>query len=130
MTKLPSLLRQQQGSAMVEVAFGLPAFIMLVWLVVQLGLIYRANSGIQHALGQGARYATLYPTPTDTLIEARMDSAVYGIGPGTFTTTVTPNTTDGYRDLLVTYTQTTSLLLLPGPNISISKQKRVWVAGT
>ena len=33
----------------------------MLWAIVQLGLMYRANSGIQHALGEGARYATLYP---------------------------------------------------------------------
>jgi hypothetical protein len=31
--------------------------------------------------------------------------------------------------LQVTYTQDTSLLVLPGPTITITRNKRVWVAG-
>lgn len=122
------LLRDDRGAAIVEMAFALPAFIMLLWSMVQLGLVYRANSGIQHALGQGARFATLYPTPTDDRITAKMNEAVYGIGPGHFETLVTDVSASGYKDLKVTYSQPTDLLLFPGPVIKVVKQKRVWVA--
>jgi len=124
------LLRDDRGAAMVEIAFALPAFIVLLWSMVQLGLVYRANSGIQNALGQGARYATLYPTPTDADIAKMMNSAVYGIGPGHFTPVVTDVPDKGYKDLKVTYRQKTDLLLFPGPTITVTKQKRVWVAST
>ena len=33
----------------------------------QFGVILQANAGMQHALGEGARYATLYPKPADNL---------------------------------------------------------------
>ena len=56
------LLRDDRGAAVVEMAFALPAFVMLLWSMVQLGLVYRANSGLQNALGQGARYASLAQT--------------------------------------------------------------------
>ena len=35
---------------------------------------------------------------------------------------------EAYLDLQVSYTQPTSLLLLPGPTITVSRSKRVWVA--
>ena len=124
------LLRDDRGAAIVEIAFALPAFVVLLWSMVQMGLVYRANSGIQHALGQGARFATLYPTPSDADITAKMNEAVYGIGPGHFETFVTDVAASGYKDLRVTYTQPTNLLLFPGPTITVNKQKRVWVAST
>ena len=99
--KNQQLLHNSRGAAVIEVAFALPVFIVLVWSMIQAGLIYRANSGIQHALGQGARYATLYPTPTDENIKAQMNAAVYGIGPGDFTPTVTDVPDKGYKDLKV-----------------------------
>jgi hypothetical protein len=113
---------------------------MLIWLIFQLGLVFRANSGIQHSLGQGARFATLFPTPTNNDIEDKMDEAVYGIGPGEFEIEVddpdddpaTPTIDEskaGYKDLTVTYTQQTNLLLIPGPTVNLTKNKRVWVAG-
>ena len=126
--KNQQLLRNDRGAAIIEMAFALPAFIVMVWGLIQLGLIYRANSGIQHALGQGARYATLYPTPTDDNILGQMRAAVYGIGPGEFTPIVTDVPAQGYKDLKVTYEQDTDFLFFPGPRINVTKSKRVWVA--
>lgn len=131
MKRLLSIKRDQRGAAVVEMAFALPALIVLLWMIVQLGLVFRAMSGIQHGLGEGARMATLFPKPTNTAIQDRINDAVYGIGPGSFTIpTPAAGTADGanYLDLRVTYTQETDLLLFPGPTISVSRSKRVWIA--
>ena len=129
MTILKRIKRDQSGAAVIEMAFALPALIVLIWMIVQLGLVLRAMSGIQHALGEGARLATLWPKPDTGTIEVRMNDAVYGIGPGDFDIpTPVEGTADGsdYLDLEVTYVQETDLLLLPGPTISVSRSKRVW----
>lgn len=131
MSRLRNLRRDPRGVATIEMAFALPAMIVMMWMIVQAGLVFRAMSGIQHALGEGARYATLYPKPTDAAIEAKITAAVYGIGPGVFDIpTPVTGTADGstYLDLTVTYTQPTDLLLLPGPTVTVSRSKRVWVA--
>jgi Flp pilus assembly protein TadG len=133
MTKLLRLRRDTRGAAVIEMAFALPAMIVMLWMIVQLGLVFRAMSGIQHALGEGARYATLFPQPENDQIHDKIEQAVYGIGPGTFTiANPVAGVQDGtvYLDLTVSYTQSTDLLLLPGPNITVSRTKRVWVAGT
>lgn len=126
-----NLTRNEDGAAVIEMAFALPVLIMLLWMIIQLGLVFRAMSGIQHALGEGARAATLWPVPATDTIEDKMEAAVYGIGPGDFTI-VAPvsGTADGsdFLDLQVTYTQDTDLLFLPGPTINVSRSKRVWVA--
>jgi len=131
MSMLRTLRRDESGAAAIETAFALPALIIMVWAVVQLGLVFRAMSGIQHALGEGARLATLYPQPTDDAIHDRIEDVVYGIGPGTFTIEEpVPGTENGsaYLDLEVSYTQQTDMLFLPGPTITVSRSKRVWVA--
>ena len=131
MRVLRKLQRNERGAAVIEMAFALPCLIVMMWMIVQLGLVFRAMSGIQHALGEGARVATLYPQPSNTTITTRMNAAVYGIGPGTFTIdTPASGTADGstYLDLKVRYTQPTSLLIFPGPTISVTREKRVWVA--
>lgn len=132
--KLIKRIRQDQsGAAVIEMAFALPALIVLIWMIVQLGLVLRAMSGIQHALGEGARLATIWPVPDVDTIQDRMDEAVYGIGPGDFDIPApVEGTADGseYLDLEVTYVQETDLLLLPGPTISVSRNKRVWRAET
>jgi TadE-like protein len=128
---LKKLSHNEEGAAVIEMAFALPILIMLLWMIVQLGLVFRAMSGIQHSLGEGARTATLWPVPDTDTITDKMEAAVYGIGPGDFAI-VDPvaGTADGsnYLDLQVTYTQDTDLLFIPGPTISVSRSKRVWVA--
>lgn len=131
MKMLKKLSHNEEGAAVIEMAFALPILIMLLWMIVQLGLVFRAMSGIQHSLGEGARTATLWPVPDTDTITDKMEAAVYGIGPGDFAI-VDPvaGTADGsnYLDLQVTYTQDTDLLFIPGPTISVSRSKRVWVA--
>jgi len=131
MSMVSKLRRDDRGAAVIETAFALPALVLMMWMLVQAGLVFRAMSGIQHGLGQGARLATLFPKPTNPAIHDAIQNAVYGIGPGTFViATPVAGTADGanYVDLRVTYTQPTDMLLFPGPTITVSRSKRVWIA--
>lgn len=135
------IVRDEQGAAVVEMAFALPVLIVMIWAFVQLAQIYRAVAGIQQALGEGARFATLCLNPTTTgcstptadQVKTKIQSSVYGIGPGTFNV-ATPASgnvgTANYYDLTVTYSQPTNLLLFVGPTINVSRSKRVWTAAT
>jgi Flp pilus assembly pilin Flp len=133
------LVRDERGVASIEIAFALPVLIVMIWAIIQFGMVFRAQAGIQQALGEGARYATLClnpgntgcSSPTAANIKTKITDSVYGVGPGTFTVedpVPSPAGTAKYFDLTVRYSQPTSLLLLPGPTISISRSKRVWIA--
>lgn len=124
---LRKMIRDERGVATVEMAFAFPILMIMLWMIIQLGLVFRAVAGMQHALGEGARYATIYPRPTDDAITQRISDKVYGIGPGTFTV-ATPDDGTSYVTLRVDYTQPTSLLFLPGPTITLSRSKKVWIA--
>lgn len=137
MTLLKRIVREDGGATVIETAIALPALIVLLWTIIQLGLVLRAMSGIQHALGEGARAATIWPAPDpddeDDLeaITDRMNAAVYGIGPGDFDIPdPVPGTADGsdYLDLEVTYSQDINLLVIPGPTVEVSRSKRVWLS--
>jgi Flp pilus assembly protein TadG len=133
MKQLLRLRRDESGATAIEMAFALPAMVIMLWALVQLGLVFRAMSGIQHALGEGARFATLFPQPENDAIKEKISDAVYGIGPGTFEIAdPVADIEDGTVNLTLTvsYTQSTDLLLLPGPDITVSRSKVVWVAGT
>ena len=139
---LRRLKKSERGAAAVEMAFALPVIVVMLYMFVQLGEVYRAMAGIQQALGQGARYATLCLNPSATgcsvpakdAVRTTMLSSVYGVGPGSFDATVSDlqstGSTGKYYDLRVTYTQATSLLIFPGPTINVARSKRVWVAGS
>ena len=133
--------RNQDGVATIEMAFALPILIVIIWMFVQLAQVYRAMAGIQQALGEGARYATLClspgatgcSVPTTAQVKQKISDSVYGIGPGTFTVSDPATGTDGtakYYDLTVEYSQPTSLLLFPGPTVDVSRSKRVWIASS
>ena len=88
------LHRDERGAAAIEMAFALPVLVVMIWTFVQLAQVYRAVAGIQQALGEGARYATLCLNPiVDRLhcadrrdqVKTKINNSVYGIGPGTFT---------------------------------------------
>ena len=133
--KLHRLRRDENGAAVIEMAFALPVLIVLLWLIVQLGLVFRATAGIQQALGGGARQATVWTGENvdEASIKAAVEDAVYGIGPGNFTVPAPTRGTDcddQCLDVTVQYEQKTDLLLVPGPTIRVKRTKRVWVADT
>ena len=137
------LAMNERGVAAVEMALALPVLVVMLYMFVQLGEVYRAMSGIQQALGQGARYATLCLNPDNNgcqipsgqAVHDEVMASVYGIGPGSFSANVPTLQNDAvgtghYYDLTVTYTQATTLLFFPGPTINVTRSKRVWVAGS
>jgi Flp pilus assembly protein TadG len=138
--KMLNLLRRcQRGAAAVEFALSVPILVLFIYGIFQVGLLFQANAGMQHALGEGARYATLcIPTSTGcnihTDVEVRdlMSSKVFGMNIGTFSTptVTTPATTSctHCKDLTVSYTVTPNFLFFNGPPVTLTRTKRVYQA--
>jgi len=132
---MPKLLnRDERGVATIEIAIVLPVLILFIYGIFQIGILYQANAGMQHALGEGARLATLCRpvtngcnVPTDTEIKAKMNAAVFGTKPGTFTIP-NPSTVNRVMTLTVNYTQPTNFIFFPGPTVTLSRQKVVYLA--
>jgi Flp pilus assembly protein TadG len=127
-----SIRRDQRGVAAIEMAFALPILLLFIFGIFQFGVILQANAGIQHALGEGARYATLYPKPADDLIVTKMSDAVFGLNVGTFSTptVTTPASADctNCRLLTVNYTVTPDFIFFAGPQITLVRTKRVYIS--
>lgn len=136
MSKLFSLWRDNRGAAIIEMAIALPTLVLFLWGIFQLGVAFQANAGMQHALGEGARLATLCYNPTTTgcsspsndAIKAKIKDRVFGTKVGEFSEPTVTNGAD-YKDLSVTFTMTPNFLFFDGPEINITKTKRVYVAG-
>jgi Flp pilus assembly protein TadG len=142
MRSIRQLLGDEHGGAMVETALALPIFLSMIWGVTQFGLAMHANNGIQNALGEGARFATLCVSPTlatgcrrpsNAEIIARINERRFSSTYGTFdnpTVTASPATaTMPYLDLQVTYRMPTSLIFVNGPVMVFTRTKRVYVTG-
>ena len=137
MTKFRSMLRNQAGAAAIEFALAVPVLVVMIYGIFQIGIAFQASAGMQHALGEGARLATICQNPTadgvcsvatNDEIKAMINAKKFGTGVGTFSE---PTVTAGsdYRDLSVTFSMPTSFLLFPGPTINLTRSKRVYVAG-
>ena len=120
------LRRNERGAAAIEFAIAVPVLILLIYGIFRLGLLYQANAGMQHALGEGARMATLFPTPTDEQITAEMNDKLFGESYGTFTVAEPENTTTT-KTLTVTYTTPMDFLLVPGPTVTLTRSKVVYL---
>lgn len=138
MNRLFNLGRDERGAAVIEMAIALPTLVLFLWGIFQVGVAFQANAGVQHALGEGARLATLCynpstsgcSTPTDQAIKDKIKGSVFGTGIGEFKD---PTVTDGpagsnYKELSVTFVMPTNFLFFDGPMIDISRTKRVYIA--
>ena len=125
MTIFGKLRRDEQGGAVIEMAIAIPVVVLFIYGIFQMGLLFLANAGMQHALGEGARLATIWPTPSNTAIETRMQQEVFGDGSGTFTVSPVVNGT-GFKTLSVTYSMPMSFIFFDGPTVSITRSKKVY----
>lgn len=131
------LHRNEDGAAVVELALSLPVLVTLIYGIFEFSQLYWANSGMQHALGEGARYATLCvpdnssttgcDNPSDTAIVAKENAKLFGPAGGSFNVQ-TPTTSAGYKTLTITYSRTMNFLLFAGPTITLTRSKRVYTA--
>ena len=141
MRKFISLRQSDRGAAAIEMAIALPVLLIFIYGIFEIGIAGQAIAGMQHGLGEGARYATICvnPTsagvcgvPTDTQIAARIQAKKFGVGVGTFDdpTVTTPVATDcvNCRDLSVTFHMPMNFLFFSAPTINITRTKRVYLA--
>lgn len=131
MTMLNPLRRNETGAAAIEFALALPVLVLFIWGIFQIGLLFQANAGMHHALGEGARYAALYDrttsshVPSDTTIKARMNDKLFGAGGGTFTVS-DPVTGAGFKLLTISYTRSMDFLFFTGPTVTLTRSKKVY----
>ncbi|MGN6156421.1 MAG: TadE/TadG family type IV pilus assembly protein [Sphingomicrobium sp.] len=126
--------RDDSGSAAMEFALAVPVLIMMIWGIFQIAMVLQADAGVQQALGEGARLATIYDTdtnsrPSDSDISSAIVSAKFGVGNGTWHTPVIDDSNeaaDGYIDISVQYDVPTDFLLFQGPDVTLSHSKRVY----
>jgi len=123
------LAGDRAGSSAVEFAVAVPILMSFIWGIFQVAILYRANAGMQHALGEAARYATIFPTPSDTALQDKITSHKFGLDGGTWSTpSITTDTTAKTKLIRVTYSQPTDFLFFPGPTVSLTRSKLVYLS--
>ena len=146
-------LRDEQGAAAIEMAIALPVLVMMIYGIFQVSVLYYANAGMQHALGEGARFATLYSTertisvstttngvtttttkkvyyPAEADVKSRMTAELFGPNDGTFTVSDPTYDASGFYYLHVRYVRPMDFLFFQGPTVTLNRDKRVYLATT
>jgi hypothetical protein len=124
-----NLRSASKGVATTEFALAVPGLILMIWAMFQIGLLFLANAGMHHALGEAARYATIYPTPTDAQLQSMITSRKFGLGNGTWgTPSISSDTTAQTRTIMVTYSHPTDFLFFTGPTVSLTKSRVVYLS--
>ncbi len=136
MSKLVPLIRDERGTAAIEMTIVVPILVLMLWGIFQIGIAFQASAGMQHALGEGARLATICQNPTaagecssaaNDDIEALISAKAFGTGIGEFTVADVVDGSD-YKELSVTFRMPTNFLLFQGPVVNLTRTKRVYVA--
>jgi Flp pilus assembly protein TadG len=132
--------RDQRGAAAIELAIALPVLVTMIYGIFTFGQALEATAGMEHALGEGARYGNLClgitnthcNLPTSTAIKAKVNAKLFGTQSGTFDTPTVDTTTanSGYVTVSVAYHQAMNFLLFAGPTVNITRSKRVYLAET
>jgi Flp pilus assembly protein TadG len=126
------LISDQDGATALEFALVAPVLIAMIFGIAQFGIIFFANAGLNNALAEGARLATLYPRPTETQILDRIEAKRWGLEKARLT--VSPidwgtSTSNGsaYARLSMSYSVPINAVFFELPPITLRESRRVYV---
>lgn len=123
------LLWHQRGAAAIEFGLALPPFLILLMGALQLGIVAMARTGLQHAVDEGARYATIFPTPTDAQIIAYVKNKRVGLDPAYATEPVVTHGTQygiAYTEITMSYARPLNFLVYQTAPVSVSYTRRAY----
>jgi Flp pilus assembly protein TadG len=129
MNRLYKLWRDRSGASALEFALVAPVFVLLITGIFQTGMGFYANAGLRSGVESAARYAQIYPTPTDSQITTQLSSNTFGLNPALLSTpTLTHGTSNGqnYVDISATYNFPLKILFMPSTTIALNYSRRAY----
>ena len=120
----------RSGAAAAEFALTVPTLLVIIFGMVQFGMVFWANAGIQNGIGAGARTATLWPARSDAEITAAMRNSMFGIDSAQLSAPVLVRGTSGtqkYVDITVQYQTTWNMILFQIPGIKLKQTRRAYI---
>lgn len=129
--RLRKFATDAKGAAAVEFALSGGIILMLLIGIAQVGIIFMANAGLRHAVGEGARYSTIYPTPSDTAIIAKVNARRFGLSSAYITgPTVTHGTQNGasYTEVSMSYSVPIRFLFVSPTSVTLTETRRAFAS--
>ena len=131
MIKGRKLRTDKAGSAAVEFALAVPVLLLFVVGVIQLGLLFSARAGMASGVNEGARYANIFPTPTDAQIVDRINQKRFMVQSAHLQPTLLVHgTANGvpYIDITMTYSAPLNFIFFSTPPVTLKQTRRVYLS--
>ena len=128
--RLAPLRGDSRGAALIEFALIAPVLILFLIGITRVGILFMANAGLRSAVQEGARFATIFPRPTDAAIKARIVDRRFGLDPRYVTApTITYCMSNGAHaaDIRMTYRVPMDLIFFSLPNVVLTERRRVFI---
>lgn len=125
---LTSLRSDRCGATVLEFALVAPVLFAMLFGIAELGILFYAQAGLKSAVEDAARYATLWPRPSEAQIKARITAKQFGmdaaniVGPTVTFTGGTPS----YVTVTMGYNITINYLL-GQKTIALTETRRAYV---
>lgn len=127
---LQSLGRNRRGASAAEFAIVVPVLALLVFSCLQFGILFFANAGLQNAVGEGARMATLWPRRTQAQIASEIDASRFGLIPGNLSQpqlTYGQNAGQDFVDITLTYTIDLDFIFFAFEDVELEETRRAYL---
>ncbi len=125
-----SLFGDQVGSVAIEAAIALPVLFAFLGAIAQLGMVMFVQTSLNHATGEAARFATIYPTPSDSEIESKARNATFGGRASAIrSVTVTRGTDDGrkFAEITMIYDYPLTSWFVEGSAYTLRQSRRAYL---
>lgn len=127
--RIARALRHDRRGNVAEFALTVPVWLIMIFLVFNLGRFFLARAGIQNGLGEAARAATLWPRKSDSDLRTAFANGLFGVSaseaPELEIDTGTSNG-QAYVDLTVTYDPEFSLMFIDVSPVTLSYSRRAF----
>jgi len=129
MNILRALWRDSRGVGALEFALSSGILLLLLVGMAQIGILAIANAGLQNAVGEGARLATISPTPSDSTIISRINAKRFGLISSRITgPTIAHGTDNGtpYVDVTMSYSVPLNFVFFTTPAVTLTETRRAF----
>ena len=124
-----NVVDDERGASAVEFALVIPVLLTMIIGIMQIGIMFYADAGLQQAVETGARYATIYPNPSDAQILAKVGSSKFGLDNSRITgPSVSHGTAKGVKFVEVTmaYSVPMNFVFFQADAVSLSHTRRAY----
>lgn len=121
-------LSDRRGATVLEFALVAPVLLAMLLGIVMLGMLFLAQAGLRSAVEDAARYATIWPKPSQAQIEARITARRFGMDPANIVApTVTfTSASPSYVTITMGYNITINYVL-GTKTIALTESRRAYV---